>query len=295
MKIAVVTDSSAGFSKEEEKLYPNLRVIQIPFFVNDKEYIEGETMSREEFFQSLDDNNTEVHTSQPTIATITNVWDNLLETYDYIIHIPLSSALSSSYNTAQMLSNDEEYLGKVFAVDCQRVSFSQKLSVLEALIMIKEGFSVREIIDYLIKTKFDSSIYINVPSLKYLKKGGRLTKRVALIGTLLQIKPVLQIQGEKLDTYKKAHSIKQCYQIQIKALKDDLENRFKDYLLKNEMVLAIAYTDNLDEALKMKEMMHKEFPNLKIKVFDKLCLTISCHIGRGCLGVGLARIRSELM
>jgi DegV family protein with EDD domain len=295
MKIAVVTDGSAGFNAEEIKKYKNLFILDIPFFVNNKEYVENKGITREEFFNLLDDSNTEVHTSQPSISSVTNMWSNILKEYDYIIHIPISSGLSSSYSTSQMLANEDEFIGKVFPIDLQRISFSLKISCLEALIMIEEGFNVREIIDYLIKNKFNSSIYINVPDLKYLKKGGRLTKSVALIASLLKIKPVLQIQGEKLDLYKKAHSLKQCTNIQINAIKDDLNNRFKEYLDNNEMVLAIAYTNNFDEAMKMKELFKSEFPNLKVYLIDPLCLTISCHIGKNCLGVGLSRIRKELL
>ena len=295
MKIVIVTDSSAGFLEEECQKYKNLRILDIPFFINDKEHIEGKTIDRDEFFNKLDEPNTVVHTSQPTISSLINLWTEILKVYEYVIQITISSGLSSSYSTAQMISNEDEFLNHVFVVDCQRVSFSLKIAVLEALKMIDLGFSAVEIVKYLTKTKFDTSIYLNVPNLKYLVKGGRLTKSVAAIANLFKIKPVLQIQGDKLDMYKKAHSIKQCYQIQIKALKEDLETRFKDYYLRNEMVLGIAYSSNVEEALNVKKMLEEEFSNLKIFLFDKLCLTIACHIGRDVVGVGVCRIRKELL
>jgi DegV family protein with EDD domain len=293
MKIAVVTDIASVLNQKFLDMYENLRIVDIPYFIDNKEYRET-SFERDEFYKTLEKSNS-VHTSQPSIQSVLDTWDELLKDYEYIIHIPMSSALSSSYSTAQMLANEDEYVGKVFVLDLQRISFSQKVSTLEALEMIKEGFSAEEIANYLTKTKFDSSIYINVPNLKYLKNGGRLTKAVALIATLFSIKPVLQIQGGKLDMYKKTHSLKQSYDILVKSIKNDLETRFKSYLDNNELIMAIAYTNNYDVALKMKERLEREYMGLKVLIVDPLCQTISCHIGLDCLGVGVTRVRKEVM
>ncbi len=292
MKIAVVTDIASGISDKELNKYENLRLIDIPYFIDNKECRERE-FDRSEFFNLLEKSNS-VHTSQPAISDVLSVWDELLETYEYIIHIPMSSALSSSFSTAQMLANEDEYRNKVYVLDLQRISFSQKCATLEALEMIKEGFTSEEIAQYLTKTKLDSSIYINVPNLKYLKNGGRLTKAVALIASLLAIKPVLQIQGGKLDMYKKTRSLKQSYDVLIKALKEDLDTRFKDYVDNDEMIMGIAYTNNFELCADLKERMEKEYPGLKVMIIDPLCQTISCHIGLDCMGVGLIRVRKEI-
>ena len=293
MKIAVVSDIASGIEKKYLDKFPNLRIVDIPFYIDSNEHYEFD-LERDEFFKELESSSS-VHTSQPSIQSVLNTWDELLKEYDYIIHIPMSSALSSSFSTAQMLANEDEYVGKVYVLDLQRISFSQKISVLEALLMIKEGFSAEEIANYLTRTKFDSSIYINVPNLKYLKNGGRLTKAVALIASLFQIKPVLQIQGGKLDMFKKTHSIKQSLDVLVKSLKNDLDTRFKDYLKKNELILAIAYTNNLETANAMKVRLEEEYKGLRVLILDPLCQAISCHIGLNCLGVGISRVRSEVM
>ena len=293
MKIAVVTDICAGISDDLLNKYENLRIVDIPYYIDNKECRE-KNFDRVEFFKTLE-NSKSVHTSQPAISEVLATWDELLKAYEYVIHIPMSSALSSSFTTAQMLANEDDYRNKVYVLDLQRISFSQKAATLEALEMIKEGFTCDEIAQYLTKTKLDSSIYINVPNLKYLKNGGRLTKAVALIASLLAIKPVLQIQGGKLDMYKKTRSLKQSYDCLIKALKEDLDTRFKTYVENNEMCMGIAYTNNYELCADLKERMEKEYPGLKVLMIDPLCQTISCHIGLDCMGVGLIRIRKEVM
>ena len=216
-------------------------------------------------------------------------WRENLEEYDEIVHIPMSSGISSSCATAMMLAQEEEFEGKVFVVDNQRISVTQRRSVQQAKELAERGYSAKEIHDILFRDKFQSSIYIMVNTLKYLRKGGRLTPAVAAIGTVLRIKPVLQIQGEKLDSYAKVKTLKQAKTTMLKAIRSDFEKRFSD----EEMEIDIAYTYDKAEADKFKEEILREYPNAKVYM-DPLSLSVSCHIGPGALAVALSNVPKEL-
>lgn len=200
----------------------------------------------------------------------------------------MSSGLSESCHTAESLAKD--YGGRVQVVDNQRISITQKQSVYDAIKLAERGMNAREIKDYLLKTKFDSSIYISLDTLKYLKKGGRLTPAAALIGTILKIKPVLQIQGEKLDAFKKVQTLKKAKEVMIAALKSDLEKRFSDYAEKGEMTIAVAHTANYEEAKIFGEELREAFPDIPLTFTDPLSLSVSCHIGPGALACACTRI-----
>ena len=282
--IKIVTDSNSGITQAEAKEL-GIFVVPMPFLINGEEYLEDINLTQEEFYQHLE-GEANVSTSQPAVATVTELWDALLaEGEDVeIIHIPMSSGLSESCHTAMTLS--KEYHGRVHVIDNQRISVTQKSSVLDALKMLEEGKSAAEIESYLMKTKFDSSIYIALDTLKYLKKGGRLTPAAALVGSILRIKPVLQIQGEKLDAFKKVHSLSQAKQVMIEAIRNDLRTRFADYTAKGEMKISIAHTNLSHEASVFKKELEAIFPTIAIAQVDPLSLSVSCHIGPGALAIG---------
>lgn len=284
-KVAIVVDSNSGIFQEEGKTL-GLTVIPMPFIVNDEEYFEGVNLSQEEFFVKLRED-ADISTSQPSIGQITETWDDLLKTHEGIVHIPMSSALSQSCETATSFA--EKYNGKVQVVNNRRISITQKQSAFDALKMAEEGKSAKEIKDYLEATSADSSIYIMVDTLKYLKKGGRLTPAVAAIGTLLRIKPVLQIQGGKLDTFAKVMNVPSAKQKMINAIKKDLETRFAEYVKNGEMKIAVAYTDCLDKAKQFAEEIKEAIANIELIFVDPLSLSIACHIGSGALAIGCMR------
>lgn len=279
-KIAIITDSNAGILPEEVEKR-DIFVLPMPFLIDGEEYFENINLKQEEFYVKLE-GNAQVGTSQPSGYSVTELWDQVLKSYEKIIHIPMSSGLSGSCQNAKVLAG--EYNGKVLVVDNQRISVTLKQSILDAEKMANEGKSAEEIIDYLEKTKLDSSIYIMVPNLKYLKKGGRLTPTAAAIGTLLNIKPVLQIQGGKLDSYAKVMSIKQALKTMITAMKKDLDVRFKDLVAENKLNVFVAYTKDSDSATALKETCESEL-GVKIDFVDPLSLSVACHIGPGALAV----------
>lgn len=285
MKIIVATDSASGITKEEAKKL-EIPVLPVPFIINGTEYYENVNMTKETFYQLLNDD-AEISTSQPSYMALTEFFNNLLKEYDAIIYIPLSSGLSGSCQTASMIAADE-YDGKVWVVDNQRISVSQRQSVLDAQSLIQQGKSPQEVYDQLMNTKFDSSIYIMLDTLKYLAKGGRLTPAAAVIGNVLNLKPVLQIQGEKLDAFSKTRGYKKGTKIMLEVLKNDLSGRYHEYDEKGEMYLQIAHTNCLDRALELKEKMEEEFPGYEIFLTD-LPLEVSCHLGEGALGVACTR------
>ena len=287
-KVCIITDSNSGITQSESKEL-GIVVIPMPFYINEVQHFEDIDMTQEEFYEALMDEKTEVSTSQPSPDTIMQTWRENLEEYDEIVHIPMSSGISSSCATAMMLAQEEEFEGKVFVVDNQRISVTQRRSVQQAKELAERGYSAKEIHDILFRDKFQSSIYIMVNTLKYLRKGGRLTPAVAAIGTVLRIKPVLQIQGEKLDSYAKVKTMKQAKTTMLKAIRSDFEKRFSD----EEMEIDIAYTYDKAEADKFKEEILREYPNAKVYM-DPLSLSVSCHIGPGALAVALSNVPKEL-
>ncbi len=278
-KTAVVTDSNSGITQAEaEKL--GITVIPMPFTINGENYFEDITLTQEQFYSRLEEGS-QIGTSQPAISDVTDTWNRLLEEYDEIVHIPMSSSLSGSCQTAIMLSDD--YNGKVHVVNNQRISVTQKQSVLDSLEMISNGISGERIKNYLEKTKFDSSIYITLETLKYLKKGGRVTPSAAALASLLKIKPILQIQGEKLDSFSKARTKKLAKKIMINAVLSDMKERFN---CGDESVwLHVAYSGmDTAEAVEFKKEIQEIFP-LQPVTINPLSLSIACHIGSGALAI----------
>lgn len=286
-KIAVVVDTNSGVTKKDLEAYSDVYVVPMPFMINGEEYFEEINLTQKDFYNLLE-NEAEIFTSQPSIGQVVELWENLLKKYEQIVHIPMSSALSKTCETAQNFAKD--YEGRVFVVDNKRISVTLKQSMEDALKLIDRGNSAQEIKDYLEKTSLDSSIYIMVDTLKYLKRGGRITPAAAAIGTLLKIKPILQIQGGKLDSFAKVINDKLARAKMITAIKKDLETRFKDFKERGEMELAIAYTKCQEKAEAFAKQLREEIPDVELKFVDPLSLSISCHIGPGALAVTAARV-----
>ena len=279
-KIAIVTDSNSGITQKEGKEL-GISVIPMPFYINEELYFEDITLTQDEFYQKLNEDE-DIKTSQPAPGDVLDLWEKLLEDHDEIVHIAMSSGLSSSCATAAMLADD--YDGKVQVVDNQRISVTQRQSVLDAAKLAEEGKSAKEIKDILEADKLDSGIYIMVDTLKYLKKGGRVTAAGAAIGTVLGIKPVLQIHGEKLDAFAKTRGVKQAKKKMIAAVRKELEERFPDGDFGKHAYLQSAYTKDEEAALKWKEELMAEFPGMEFQQ-DPLSLSVACHIGAGALAV----------
>lgn len=287
-KVAIVSDSNSGITQlQAEEL--GITILPMPFFVGDKTLYEDIDLTQKEFYQMLSEN-AKISTSMPLVGNVTDTWDALLKEYDEIVHIPMSSGLSGSCETALMLAQD--YEGKVQVVNNQRISVTQRQSVLDAMALAEQGRSAVEIKEILERDKFESSIYIMVDTLYYLKKGGRITPAAAALGTLLKLKPVLQIQGEKLDAFAKARTVKQAKNLMIEAMKHDFAERFHDPEGKS-MHLEMAYTYDLDAAEAFRQEVQEAFPGLEIHM-DLLSLSVSCHIGPGALAVACSKKIPEL-
>ena len=287
-KIAIVTDSNSGIVQAEAKEL-GIYVVPMPFMIDGKDYLEEINLTQEEFYQKLTEG-AEISTSMPSPGSVTDLWDELLKEYDEVVYIPMSSGLSSSCQTAIMLA--EDYDGKVAVVNNQRISVTMRQSVLDAIELAEVGKSAAEIRTILEEQKMESSIYIMLNTLTYLKRGGRITPAAAALGTLLKIKPVLQLQGEKLDAYSKVKTLKQAKATMIKAVRQDFENRFKQPN-GEKFHIAVAYTADDTQALKFKEEILSEFPGHDIQV-DPLSLSVSCHIGPGALAIAVSKVVDEL-
>ena len=284
-KVAVVTDSNSGISQElADKM--GISVLPMPFTIDGKEYFEGISLTQEEFYEYLK-KDADIATSQPSPESVLNLWKELLKEYDEVLHIPMSSGLSGSCQTAIALADDFD--GRVQVVNNHRISITQRRAVEDAVRLAEEGKSAREIRAILEETKLESSIYITVATLKYLKKGGRITPAVAAIGTMLRLKPVLTIQGERLDSFSKARTMRQARQTMIDAIKNDIEKRFGG-LGARGVYLDIAHTNNYEEAMDFKAEVEAAFPGYQVGFVDALSLSVSCHIGDGALALAATKI-----
>ena len=289
MKIAVITDSNSGITQAQAKEM-GITVLPMPFMIDGETYYEDITLTQEQFYQRLKDNS-DISTSQPTPDSIMKLWDELLKEYDQIVHIPMSAGLSGSCATAMMLAGEDEYEGKVFVVDNHRISVTQYQSVKDAMMLADMGMDGAQIKKRLEETAADSVIFVTVDTLKYLKKGGRITPAAAALGTLLRIKPVLIILGEKLDSFAKARTMKQAKTLMMNAIQKELDERLYDSECK-DCHLAIAHSDNEEAALEFKKEVEERFPDADIYLAP-LSLSIACHIGPGSLALTATRKMEE--
>ena len=275
--IGIITDSNSGITSKEANEW-GVTVIPMPFYINGELYYEGLTLNQKEFYKFLEDN-LDVNTSQPSPGDVMKTWDEVLKEKEYIIYIPMSSSLSGTYETAVMLA--EEYEGKVFVVNNRRISVTQLQSVKDAINLVNKGKSAKEIKEILEDRQYQASIYIVPDTLDYLKKGGRLTPAVASFAKVLNIKPVLQIQGEKLDAFKKVRGMKQAKRVMKEAIADDIKNRFAG---NSNMRIYAAYTGSEEVGIEWKSELEEAFPNYDIQIYP-LSLSVSCHIGPGAIGI----------
>lgn len=288
-KVALVVDNSGSLTKEEMEKIHITKMIPISFIVNGEEYYENQNMTYEEFYKFLADKKTDVSTSQPSIEMIKEEWRGILKDYDEIVYIILSSGLSESCNTAINASHTDEFEGKVFVVNNQRVAYTNKMAMFEARYMIDNGKSGKEIKEYLEKTRSECGIYIAVDTLKYLKKGGRVTPAAAAIGTLLNIKPILQIHGGKLDAYAKVMSMKQARAKMISATRKEILERFPEEAKEGKVYIGMAHSNanlNAQELKDFREEVARAFPEYPFFTFDPLPLFIVCHTGPNAMAVG---------
>ena len=288
-KVALVIDNSGSLTKEEVEKLRIEKVIPISFIVNGEEFYEDKNMSYEEFYNFLQDKNTNVSTCQPSVEIVKEEWRDILKSYDEIVYILLSSGLSEACNTATRASHEEEFEGKVFVVNNQRVAYLNKMSMFEARALIDQGKSGKEIKEFLEQTKGNTGVYIAVDTLKYLKKGGRVTPAAAAIGTLLNIKPILQIHGGKLDAYAKVMSMKQAKAKMIAATRKEIEDRFPEEAKQGKVYIGMAHSFANRNAQELKDFemeVKQAFPDLPFFTYDPLPLFIVCHTGPGAMAVG---------
>ncbi len=275
-----MTDSNSGITQKEAREL-GIRVVPMPFYIDGQLFYEDITLTQKEFYEKLS-GDADISTSQPSPADVMEIWEELLDEYDEVVHIPMSSGLSTSCETAMMLARDFD--GKVFVVNNQRISVTQRQAVLDALELAAAGKSGQEIHDILMREKMESSIYITVDTLKYLKKGGRVTPAAAALGTVLNLKPVLTIQGEKLDAFAKVRGLKSSKKVMKEAMEKDIRERFRG----KRVHLEAAHTCTEEEAEEWKRELEEYFPGYDIHM-DALSLSVACHIGPGAMAVACSR------
>lgn len=283
-KIAIMTDSNSGITQKEAEVL-RIRVLPMPFLIDGETFFEEISLTQEQFYERLAQD-VDISTSQPSPEDVTKAWEELLEENESIVYIPMSSGLSGSCQTAIMLADD--YEGKVQVVDNQRISVTQRQSVLDAIELAKEGKTAVQIKEILEANKFESSIYIMLDTLKYLKKGGRITPAAAALGSALRLKPVLQIQREKLDAFSIARTKKQGVSKMLAAIEEDIKTRFGGLDNMENIHMEVAHTVNEEAALELVEMIKERFGVETVDMYP-LSLSISCHIGAGSLAVACSK------
>lgn len=283
-KIAIMTDSNSGITQKEAEVL-RIRVLPMPFLIDGETFFEEISLTQEQFYERLAQD-VDISTSQPSPEDVTKAWEELLEENESIVYITMSSGLSGSCQTAIMLADD--YEGKVQVVDNQRISVTQRQSVLDAIELAKEGKTAVQIKEILEANKFESSIYIMLDTLKYLKKGGRITPAAAALGSALRLKPVLQIQGEKLDAFSIARTKKQGVSKMLAAIEEDIKTRFGGLDNMENIHMEVAHTVNEEAALELVEMIKERFGVETVDMYP-LSLSISCHIGAGSLAVACSK------
>ena len=281
-KIALMTDSNSGLTQAQAKA-EEIFVVPMPFSINSQTYFEDIDLTQDRFFEFLEKGAT-VSTSQPAPGDLVKLWDEVLQDYDQIIHIPMSSGLSGSYENAYMLAQD--YEGKVIVVDCKRISVSQKGIVNDAKKLIASGLDALSIKEKLEAHALKSSIYVTVTTLEYLKKGGRITPAVALLGGMLKIKPILVVKGEKIDSFSKSRTMSKAYKIMLEAIENDITTLLDQGC---EYKIAIAYSKDIEAAKELKEIVATKYPNIEIDI-DAISLSVACHTGPGTIGIGVYQV-----
>lgn len=288
-RTAIMADSNCGIMPEEEPHY-GIHILPMPIIIDGKTYFEGIDITMEEFYQKQTSGSV-ITTSQPSPGDVTDMWDRLLKAHDEIVFIPMSSGLSNTCQTALLLAEDELYKGRVFVVDNHRISVTQALAVLDAKVLADEGRIAREIKEILEQEAMDATIYIAVDTLEYLKKGGRITAAAAALGTILKLKPVLTIQGDKLDSYAKARGMKSAFRVMLEALKSDIASRLSHLREKGLLKIGIANTMMDPDKLEIfKAELKKTFPDMEL-VYFPLTMSIGTHVGPGGIGIGAVRSR----
>lgn len=288
-RTAIMADSNCGIMPEEESHY-GIHILPMPIIIDGKTYFEGIDITMEEFYQKQTSGSV-ITTSQPSPGDVTDMWDRLLKAHDEIVFIPMSSGLSNTCQTALLLAEDELYKGRVFVVDNHRISVTQALAVLDAKVLADEGRIAREIKEILEQEAMDATIYIAVDTLEYLKKGGRITATAAALGTILKLKPVLTIQGDKLDSYAKARGMKSAFRVMLEALKSDIASRLSHLREKGLLKIGIANTMMDPDKLEIfKAELKKTFPDMEL-VYFPLTMSIGTHVGPGGIGIGAVRSR----
>ncbi len=278
--IGIITDTNSGMTPEEARR-AGVTLMPMPFTVNGRDYIENVNMTSGEFFERLA-GDAKVATSQPSPEEVISCWEKALERFEKVIYIPMSSALSGSCQSAMLFA--EDFGGRVLVADNRRISISQKQSVYDALHWLDAGLSAEEILKNLMDTALEASIYLCVDDLKYLKRSGRITPSVAAIGTVLNIKPVLQIQGGMLDSYKKVRGLHAAQSTMLDAVRKDLDTRFAG----TPMLLRTAYTGDADIGRVWNAQVQSRFPEFEV-TGDPLPISIACHVGPGVIALGLMK------
>lgn len=282
-RVGVVTDSHSGITQKQAKEM-GILVLPMPFSINGKDFLEDVTLSRKKFFERLIEG-AEVSTSQPSPADVTGIWNKALAEFEEIVYIPISSGLSGACMTAMALSGGKSYQGKVFVVDNGRVSTPMRRSVMDALELVQEGYGAAQIKQMLEAAKARMQIYVAVDTLEYLRKGGRISRTTAAIGTVMNIKPVLKFDIGALDTYKKCRGFGLAKKAMIEAMRHDLETVYAEEMAKGEVYLLAASSASDEVTAKWVQEIEAAFPGMEV-LCDNLALGISCHIGPNGLGIG---------
>lgn len=285
-KVAVVTDSNSGI-KAAEAGELGIFCVAMPVLIDAQTYFEGVDIHMAEFYDSLTSGR-QITTAMPSPDEVIRTWEAALNAgYDELVYIPMSSGLSSSCLSAAALAAD--FGGRVQVVDNHRISVTQRLSVYDAMRLARSGASAAEIRRKLEEEAYNASIYIAVDTLEFLKKGGRVTAAGAAIATVLGIRPILTIQGERLDACDKVRGMKHAMQRMIEHAREDVAGRFAAVPVEQLRIGASGTMLDENQAQAWVEMVQNAFPGYEV-VYDPLSFSIGCHTGPNAVGIGVIKL-----
>ena len=285
MKIAIATDTNSSMTQKQADEH-GIHLLPMPVIIDGETYLEGLNINNAQLYNAMKEHR-DISSSQPSPGQLIEFWENILKDgYDQIVYIPMSSGLSNSCHNAIQFSMD--YDGKIQVVDNHRISLTQEASVLSALLLAQQGLTAEEIKNYLEERAYQASIYITVDSMEYLKKGGRVTPAAAAFASVLNLKPILTIQGDKLDTYAKARGMKQAEEKMIEAIKQDRLTRFADVPDHQLRIETAGTFENEEKSEQWRQLVQSAFPSIPVSYVDLPC-SIACHVGINAVGTAIMK------
>lgn len=279
MKTAIVTDSTAYIPQEVREKY-DIHMIPLTVILGTEVYEEEKDLTASEFYEVIKTKDLPT-TSQPPIGKFVELFEKLSENYDEVISVHLSSGISGTYQGAISAGDMVEEID-VFAFDTEVSCMVQGFYAIEAAKLAKQGKTAAEIMPILDELKETSHAYFMVDDLSNLQRGGRLSSAQAIIGSLLQVKPLLHFQDKLIVPFEKIRTKKRAMKRIVELLREATNG--------DRYYAAIIHANREEEAKEWKAELEQEFPNIEFSL-SYFGAVIGTHLGEGSMGLGWMKKR----